>query len=632
MKFNIIRALAPGALLVLFSLSAWAQGTVSVQAEAGINESIEVTVGGEAVSGDMIRFADAEGNVLGGSYAYVGLAKEGKLNLSAPLEPGSYFVVYLSGGEVIARSPLEVKAVEASVDAPDSVGINESFEVAFEGPLNSGDRLQVYTLEGKAVGGTYAYVGLAKDNRQFIKAPADPGSYQVVYTTGGVIIGSDPIEVSGAEAKLSAAESVSAGAFFEVEWEGPENSGDMLRVMTPEGTATGSYVHVSLHPEVATLRAPEEIGEFQVVYLTGGQVIGELDFTVVEVTAALTAPEQAPGHEYFEVQWEGPGNHGDVIQLYPQGGENDVAYSYLDPEQPGLVSVLAPVEPGPHELRYVTLGGKVLATRAIKITPPVVKPGSLQVLAYNKPVFDPNDAVEVVLDASGSMLQRQGSDRRIEIAKRTLAHLVGETIPEGTPFAMRVFGHKEADACRTDLEIPLGPLNRSAAGSTLAGVNAMNLAKTPIADSLALTDSDLRGVTGERIIVLVTDGEETCEGDPAAVIAGMRARGQDIRFNIVGYAIDDAALQDTFQRWATLGGGAYFNAADETQLADALANSVAPSFEVRDGDGQVVAAGVAGGKPVELMPGSYSVSVAGSEHSIEVEAEKRVTLDLNTAP
>ena len=43
----------------------------------------------------------------------------------------------------------------------------------------------------------------------------------------------------------------------------------------------------------------------------------------------------------------------------------------------------------------------------------------------------------------------------------------------------------EADSCRTDLEIPLAPLDPAAAAAKIAGINAMNLARTPIADSLA---------------------------------------------------------------------------------------------------------------------------------------------------
>lgn len=629
MKRFTILALILGPAFAFQSASAVAEVTLSAPAEAGINEAIEVRVGGEPTSGDMIRFADSNGEVIGGSYGYVGNAKDGVMLLAAPLEPGSYFVVYLTKSEIVARSPLQVHAVAAEIDAPAQVGINESFEVAFEGPANRGDTLQVYRLDGTPVGGTYAYVGNGEDNRLNLKAPGEPGSYEVVYITGRQLIGRDALQVVGVQAQLSAPGSVQAGAFFDVAWEGPDNSGDMLRVMTSAGRAAGSYAYVGGNPESARLRAPEQPGTYTVVYLTGGQSIGSVDIEVAEISASLSAPEQAPGNEPFAVEWEGPANYGDVIQLFPATGENDVAYTYIDAREPGLSRVLAPAEPGPHELRYVTRGGRTLATRAIVITPPVLEPGSLQVLAHASPVFGPNDAVEVVLDASGSMLQRQDGERRIEIAKRTLQSLIGETIPEGTPFAMRVFGHKEADSCRTDLETPIGPLDRAAASSTLTAVNAMNLAKTPIADSLALTESDLRGVTGQRIVVLVTDGEETCDGEPAAVIARLRTNGDDIRFNIVGYAIDDAGLQDTFARWASLGGGEYFNAADEAQLAEALTSSVAPSFIVVDEAGTQVGSGVAGGEPLTLAPGTYSVQVGGESHAVEIRPETRTMLDLN---
>src|SRR5690606_23390906 len=109
-------------------------------------------------------------------------------------------------------------------------------------------------------------------------------------------------------------------------------------------------------------------------------------------------------------------------------------------------------------------------------------------------------------------------ERRINIAKNMLTDAVRELIPAGTPVALRVFGHREPDACRTDLEIPLGPLNPDAAAATIAGIQAMNLARTPIADSLAAVEADLAGAAGGAIVVLVTDGEETCDGNPAAVI------------------------------------------------------------------------------------------------------------------
>ena len=46
-------------------------------------------------------------------------------------------------------------------------------------------------------------------------------------------------------------------------------------------------------------------------------------------------------------------------------------------------------------------------------------------------------------------------------------------------------------------------------------------------------------------------------GIPADTIASLRQRITDLRVNIVGYAIEDTSLQETFARWARLGGEAW---------------------------------------------------------------------------
>ena len=124
------------------------------------------------------------------------------------------------------------------------------------------------------------------------------------------------------------------------------------------------------------------------------------------------------------------------------------------------------------------------------------------------------------------MLQKLGGERRIDIAKRTLSKLTSSTIPAGTPFAFRVFG-REVDSCQTDLDVPVAPLNAAAVGRASRALVAKNGAKTPIGASLDKAADDLKGVTGEKLIVLVTDGEETCGGDPAAAIANLRKAGID---------------------------------------------------------------------------------------------------------
>ena len=221
-------------------------------------------------------------------------------------------------------------------------------------------------------------------------------------------------------------------------------------------------------------------------------------------------------------------------------------------------------------------------------------------------------AVELILDASGSMLKRMGNQRRIQIAKAAIAEVVNKVLPEGIPLALRVYGHKEAGSCRTDLEQSLAPLNKSQLLGKLDGINAVNLARTPIAASLAKVESDLAGAEGQRWVILLTDGEETCEGDPAAAIQALADKGIEVKLNIVGFAIDDEALKGEFAAWAQAGGGRYFDASEAGALGTALDQALQIPFEVMNAAGEVVAEGYLDGEPVEVPPGAYTVRLETS--------------------
>ena len=233
-------------------------------------------------------------------------------------------------------------------------------------------------------------------------------------------------------------------------------------------------------------------------------------------------------------------------------------------------------------------------------------------------------AVEIILDASGSMLKRMGGERRIEIARAAIRDTVQNSLPDGIPLALRVYGHKEAGSCRTDLEVPLAPLDKAAFLERLDGIRAINLARTPIAASLAAVASDLAEAQGRRLVILLTDGEETCDGDPAEAIEALAEQGVDVRVNIVGFAIDDEALKDEFRSWAELGGGEYLDAGEAEALGGALEQSLRIPFEVIDEAGDVVASGFVGEDPVEVPAGRYSVRIRA--------AEDRTVRDIVLAP
>lgn len=259
-------------------------------------------------------------------------------------------------------------------------------------------------------------------------------------------------------------------------------------------------------------------------------------------------------------------------------------------------------------------------------------PGSLRVIAGENETLT-GGAVELILDASGSMLKRLDGKRRIAIAKEVMSVAVNKHIPPGTPVALRVFGHKEPNSCRSDLEIPLAPLDPVKASETIQGINAMNLAKTPIADSLAMIESDLKQAAGPRLIVLVTDGEETCDGDPAEVLAKLTEKGIDVRLEIVGFAIDDVVLKQQFESWAEQGGGRYFDASDAASLEHSLAEALQVPYSVFDQGGSLVAKGNIDGDALELPAGFYRIVVATSPvttfDDVEIAGEQDVILPMD---
>jgi hypothetical protein len=242
-------------------------------------------------------------------------------------------------------------------------------------------------------------------------------------------------------------------------------------------------------------------------------------------------------------------------------------------------------------------------------------PGRLAVTwaAVSQAADKSSTSVAVLLDASGSMLKRIGGKPKIEIAKQLLNDLLTKTLPPKTPLMIRVFGQGGPGSCRSDLVAPLAPLDPANLAPKIAAIRSTNGAKTAIGDSLRLAGEDMAGVGGPRQLVLITDGGEDCGGDPSAEIQKLRALGFDVRINIVGFAVDEPETREQFQKWATLGGGFFFDSSDQASLDNALRQALAQPFDVLASDGKVVAHGLVGGEPVSVPPGVYSVRLGGAE-------------------
>jgi len=583
--------------------------TAPPTAQAGSTLTFEATGTGdprEFVT--LVAKGTPDGNY--GGYEYV---VKGKMQLQAPATAGD-FELRICGAKspypTLARQAIRITAVEARVQAHANIKAGGQFEVTWSGPNNPRDYISIGNATTKYMDYRYTSTG----NPVKITAPEKPGEYEVRYIlgTGDTVIATQAVTVGLVSASVTIPGQVTAGSLLSVKWEGPANPRDYLTIVKAGAAENtwGRYEYVSKGNPIS-LVAPDAPGEFEVRYLTAANnTLARAKFTVGAVSGTITAPAQVIAGESFKVGWKGPDNPRNfitVVRKEAREGEYSSSYAYTAP-QANPVNLLAPLEAGDYELRYSTAESYYTLARAtLKVVPAKLQPGKIAVTATGTQT---GGAVELILDASGSMLQKLGTTRRIDIAKQTLTRLTSSMIPAGTPFAMRVFG-REVDSCQTDLDVPVSPLNPAAVGQRIAALNAKNGAKTPIGASLAKVSEDLKSVTGERLVVLITDGEETCGGDPAGEIEKLRKAGIGMRVSIVGFALDDQQLAATFRRWSDLGGGAFFDAKDAAGLEKSLNAALRPGFEVVNAQGQVIASGIVGGDAVAAPAGNYTVRIKG---------------------
>jgi len=185
--------------------------------------------------------------------------------------------------------------------------------------------------------------------------------------------------------------------------------------------------------------------------------------------------------------------------------------------------------------------------------------------------------IELVVDASRSMNEMLGQESKLSIAKTALLDVLGQ-ITDGTLVGLRVFGHhrvmggsKEVACQDTELMEPIQSMNQTTrVRMTKRIVDLTAHGPTPIGHSLrqAVQDFD-QGAEVERIIILVSDGEETCGVDPVKVVEELKAKGINVVVHTIGFDVDPVARAQ-LQALAAAAGGSYYDAKESVSLRTAL--------------------------------------------------------------
>lgn len=216
------------------------------------------------------------------------------------------------------------------------------------------------------------------------------------------------------------------------------------------------------------------------------------------------------------------------------------------------------------------MGGLLLRASVVVITAALL---ANPVFAQTCNVAD--RSVLLVLDASGSMnALLPGGESRIAVARRAVKD-VAALLPNDAQISLRLYGSQsprdEHNCEDTNVAVPFGAASANASLIAAAVDAAPAQGYTPIAQVLAQLRGDFPADATEPTVVLVSDGKETCDGDP--VLAARKLADAGITVHTVGFIVDTAARQQ-LQAVASATGGTYFDAPVGPELPETMASAL----------------------------------------------------------
>ena len=197
-----------------------------------------------------------------------------------------------------------------------------------------------------------------------------------------------PPEAATATASIQGPPEAEIGATIEVTWTGPGGTSDYVDLVPAgydrtSGELSYSYVRES---NKVSMRAPGKPGNYMLRYVwiapQGRTVIATAPIRITDANIALIAPASIEIGGTLNVNWRGPGNSGDYVDLVPRGysqTSGEISFDYIE-QQGQALKVKAPGKPGAYDLRYVAEASD--GRRVLKVVPLDVTDASAE-LAFN---------------------------------------------------------------------------------------------------------------------------------------------------------------------------------------------------------------------------------------------------------
>jgi Ca-activated chloride channel family protein len=180
--------------------------------------------------------------------------------------------------------------------------------------------------------------------------------------------------------------------------------------------------------------------------------------------------------------------------------------------------------------------------------------------------------IAIVFDCSASMAERTSDGQtKMAVAQKLVAKLVN-SVPNGVNLTFVIYGHDKQLNCQAvSILRPLRPIDANGKAQLAKAVQTLKpVGNTPIALALRTAGKEVLKNNGFSGMVLVSDGKETCNGNPTAEAAAL-AKNPKLNFGIqvVGFDVTPDERR-SLEEIASAGNGKYFNAQTSDELVAVL--------------------------------------------------------------
>ncbi|MBU5214819.1 VWA domain-containing protein [Heyndrickxia oleronia] len=187
--------------------------------------------------------------------------------------------------------------------------------------------------------------------------------------------------------------------------------------------------------------------------------------------------------------------------------------------------------------------------------------------------FKDNYNIEIILDSSGSMANTINGKTMMDLAKESINNFLS-SLPKEANISLRVYGHKGSGAdsdkalsCSSIEQVyGFGPYKQTEFNQSLNKFKPSGW--TPIAKALEESKQSLAkfdAKTNTNLIYLVSDGVETCDGDPVKVAKSFASSNVAPIINVIGFNVDSEA-QKQLKQVAESANGIYTTVTSGDQL------------------------------------------------------------------